>query len=107
MGVGEVLPGQDPPVRGELVHESKRTRVTRLFSAGCAVVCKEALGPDAERRTRHEAAILERLRGVEGVAQLVEAPRQPDSIVLADAGGTSLAELAKPLAVDDLIGLAG
>ena len=50
--------------------------------------------------------MLERLRGVDGVAQLVEAPRYPGSIVLADVGGTSLAGLAKPLAVDELIGLA-
>jgi predicted ATPase/signal transduction histidine kinase len=51
-------------------------------------------------------AILERLRGVEGVAQLAQAPRYPGSIVLIDVGGTRLAALAKPLAVDDLTGLA-
>ena len=50
--------------------------------------------------------MLERLRGVAGVAQLAAAPRYPGSIVLADAGGTSLAGVAKPLAVDELIGLA-
>ena len=106
MGSGGMLPGRDPPARAEVVHESERTRVTRLFFAGRTVIRKEPLGPDAERRLRHEKAILERLRGVEGVAQLARAPRYPGSIVLADAGGTSLAELAKPLAVDDLIGLA-
>ena len=68
------------------------------------VIRKVPLGPDAERRLRHEVAMLERLRGVERVAQLVEAPRYPGSIVLADAGGTSLAALAKPLAVGELIG---
>ena len=99
-------PGQDPAVRAELVHQSDRTRVTRLFLPGRTVIRKEPLGPDAERRLRHETAMLERLRGVEGVAQLAEAPRYPGSIVLADAGGTSLAGLAKPLAVDELIGLA-
>ena len=31
--------------------------------------------------------MLERLRGVAGVAQLAEAPRYPGSVVLADAGG--------------------
>ncbi len=106
MESGGVLPGRDPPARAEVVHESERTRVTRLFFAGRTVIRKEPLGPDAERRLRDEKAILERLRGVEGVAQLAQAPRYPGSIVLADAGGTSLAELAKPLAVDDLIGLA-
>jgi serine/threonine protein kinase len=106
MGAGGVRPGLDPPVRAELLHESGRTRVTRLFLPGRTAVRKEPLGPAAQRRLRHERAMLERLRGVEGVAQLVEAPRYPGSIVVADVGGTSLATLAKPLAVDALIGLA-
>jgi signal transduction histidine kinase len=88
------------------VHESERTRVTRLLLAGRAVIRKEPLGPDAERRLRHEVAILARLRGAEKVAQLAEAPQYPGSIVLEDAGGTSLAELAKPVAADDLLVLA-
>jgi predicted ATPase/signal transduction histidine kinase len=50
--------------------------------------------------------MLERLRGVAGVAQLAEAPQYPGSIVLADAGGASLARAAKPLPVDELAGLA-
>ena len=53
---------------------------------GRTVIRKEPLGPDAERRLRHEVAMLERLRGVAGVAQLVDEPRYPGSIVLADAG---------------------
>ena len=105
MGAGEVLPGSSP-VRAEIVHESERTRVTRLFFPGRTVIRKESLGPDAERWLRHERAMLERLRGVEGVAQLAEAPRYPGSIVLADAGGTSAAGLTRPLAEDELIGLA-
>jgi hypothetical protein len=99
----DAVQGRDPPVRTELVRESARTRVTRLFLAGRTVVRKEPLGRDAARRLQHELAILERLRGVVGVAQLVEAPRYPGSIVVADAGDTSLAGLAKPLAVGDLI----
>ena len=106
MGAGEVLPGQDPPDRAEVVHESARTRVTRLFLAGRTVIRKEPLGPDADRRLRHETAMLERLRGVEGVAQLAQAPRYPGSIVLDDAGGASLAGLARPLAAGQLTGLA-
>ena len=106
MGTGEAPPGRAPPTRVELAHESERTRLTRLFLADRTVVRKEPLGPDAERRLRHEVAILERLGGVVGVAQLVEAPRYPGSIVLADAGDRSLAGLAKPLPVDELIGLA-
>jgi hypothetical protein len=103
MGAGGVPPGRDLPVRAEIVHESARTRVTRLILPGRTVVRKEPLGPDAELRLRHELAILERLRGVEGVAQLVEAPRYEGSIVLADAGGSNLAGLTKPLAVDELV----
>jgi len=106
MGEKHVLPGPDPPVRTEIVHQSERTRVTRLVVAGRPVVCKELLGPDVQRRLRNELTILERLRGVDGVAQLMEAPRYPHSIVLADAGGVSLADVAKPLEVDALVGLA-
>jgi hypothetical protein len=36
----------------------------------------------------------------------MEAPRYAGSIAFADAGGVSLAEVAKPRSVNDLIGLA-
>ncbi len=71
-------------------------------SLGQTVIRKEPLGADAEIRVRHEVAVLERLRGLEGVAQLAGAPRFPGSIVLADAGGASLAGVAKPLAAGEL-----
>jgi len=100
------LPGTDRPVHAETLHESERTRVVRLFLPGRTVISKEPLGPDAEHRQRHEVAMLERLRGVTGVAQLVKAPWSPGSVMLADVDGTSLAGLGKPLAVDDLIELA-
>ena len=107
MGAGRGLPGRDRPERTETVHESDHTRVTRLFLPGRTVIRKEPLGPRrGPPRSGARRAILERLRGVDGVAQLVDAPRYPDSIVLADAGGASLAELATPLAIDELIGLA-
>ena len=101
-----MLPGADPPVRAEIVHSSERTRITRLFLRGRTVIRKELLGPDAERRLQRETAMLERLRGVAGLVQLAEAPRYPGSVVLEDAGGMSLASQAKPLAADDLTGLA-
>jgi predicted ATPase/GAF domain-containing protein len=50
--------------------------------------------------------MLERLRDVAGVVQLAEAPQYPESVVLADAGPASLAGQAKPLAADELAGLA-
>ena len=101
-----MLPGADPPVRAEIVHSSERTRITRLFLRGRTVIRKELLGPDAERRLQRETAMLERLRGVAGLVQLAEVPRYPGSVVLQDVGGMSLASQAKPLAADDLTGLA-
>jgi serine/threonine protein kinase len=95
-----------PTVGADVVRQGEHTRITRVSCPWGTVVRKEPLGPDAECRVQHEVAILERLRGVEGVAQLAEAPQYPGSIVLVDVGGRSLAGLAKPLAVDDLIGLA-
>src|ERR1700745_3210517 len=106
MEAGRALRGQDPHARAEVVHESERTRITRHFLPGRTVIRKEPLGPDAERRLRHEVAVLERLRGAPGVAQLAETPEYPGSVVLEDAGDTSLAVQAKPLARDDLTGLA-
>jgi len=103
MGAGGTLPSRDP--QAAVLHESERTRVSRLFVSGRPVIRKEPLGPDADRRLRHERAMLERLRGVAGVVQL-EAARCPGSVVLADVGGTGLAEPATPLPVDVLIDLA-
>ena len=106
MGESGPLPDRAPPVRAEMLHESERMRVTRLFLSGGTVIRKEPLGPDGQRRLQHELAFLERLRGVKGVAQVLDEPRYPGSITLADGGEASLAQLVKPLAVDDLIGLA-
>src|ERR1700761_5252569 len=97
--------GPDPFPRAEIVHCSERTRVTRLFLPGRTVIRKEPLGPDADRRVRHEVAMLERLPGVAGVAQLAEAPRYPGAVVLEDAGGASLAGMTRPLPADKLAGL--
>jgi signal transduction histidine kinase len=106
MRAGAVPPGADPPVRAEILHHSARTRVTRFFFPRQTVIRKEPLGLDAERRLRHEAAMLERLHGVAGVAQLAAAPRYPGSIVLEDAAGTSLADRVEPLPTGELTGLA-
>jgi signal transduction histidine kinase len=106
MGAGEKPRGRDLPLWAEVVHESERTRVTRLLRAGGTVIRKEPLGPGAEGRARHEEAMLERLRGVPGVAQLVDGPRYAGSLVLADAGQESLAGREEPLAASDLTGLA-
>jgi len=106
MGESAALPDRAPPVRAEILRESERTRVTRLFLSGRTVIRKEPLGPDGQPRLQHELAILERLRGVVGVAQPLDEPRSPGSITLADGGEACLAQVVKPLAVDELIGLA-
>ncbi|MBV8218514.1 MAG: hypothetical protein JO325_08610, partial [Solirubrobacterales bacterium] len=98
--------GASPEVRVEILHQSDRTRVRRVYLPGWSLVRKEPLGPDAQRRLEHELSMLERLRGVEGVAQVLEAPRYPGSIVLEDVGGTTMAGARKPLAVDELIAVA-
>ena len=105
MEADRVLPDPVEPAPAEIVHESGRTRITRLVVPGGTVIRKEPLGPDTERRARHEATMLERLRGVAGVAQLAGAPRYPGSVVLADHGDTNLAGMTKPLAADELAGL--
>ena len=47
MGDGAVLPDRDLPVRAEIVHESERTRVTRVLLSGSTVIRKEPLGAEA------------------------------------------------------------
>jgi hypothetical protein len=89
-----------------VLHASARTRVSRLFLSGRTVIRKEPLTADAPRRLQHELAMLARLRGARGIAQLADAPRYPGSIVLVDVGGTSLMQLHTPLGVDDLTRLA-
>src|ERR1700733_11358426 len=104
---GGVRAGPDPFLAAEVVHSSERTRVTRLFLPGRTVIRKEPLGPDADRRARHEGAMPERPArgpGMVQVARGARAPQCPGSVVLEDAGEASLADLAKPLPADDLVG---
>jgi len=110
MGFQRRAASWDPPwaARVEPLHESERTRVTRLVSEVGSVIRKEPLGPGARRRLRHEVEILERLSGAEGVAQLAAgAAPSTGSILLADVGGTALSEGAMPLDRAGLGGLAG
>jgi hypothetical protein len=85
--VTAVLSDRDLPVRAEVVHESQRTRVTRLFVSRRTVIRKEPLGPQGQRRLQHEVAVLERPHAVMGVAQVLDAPRYSGSITLADTPG--------------------
>jgi signal transduction histidine kinase len=99
----KVFPGPHPPESADVLHASERTRISRLYLPGRTVIRKEPLGPDGPRRLRQELAMLERLRGVSGVAQLVES--DPGSILLADVAGTSLAGAVTPMDADALIRL--
>ncbi len=104
--------GETTKTRAELLYESEHTRVTRTFvTAREAVIVKLPLGPDAAQRRRHEAAVLRRLAGVAGAAQLAgdratAAANSPEAIVLTDTGGTTLARRAMPLPPGELTGLA-
>ncbi|MBL7520531.1 diguanylate cyclase [Frankia sp. CNm7] len=93
---------QDPPEaeRVELLHESERVRITRLVFPFGSVIKKEPLGPDAQRRLRHEVETLERLSGVDGIVQVAAGmPRSVSagSILLVDVHGTAVPELSMPL----------
>lgn len=99
---------RDPPLvlRTELLHESERTRVSRLATTAGSVIRKEPLGPGAQRRLGHEVEILKHLSDVEGVVHLADpAPLCPGSLLLADVGGMALSEWGvpwKPAALVDL-----
>jgi PAS domain S-box-containing protein len=63
-------------VAGQVLHDGVRTRVLRVASPDGAghVVRKEARGPEAVARIRHETGILRRLDGVAGVPRLCAVP---------------------------------
>ncbi|OHV29490.1 MULTISPECIES: diguanylate cyclase [Pseudofrankia] len=91
----------------ELLHETERTRVTRLVSGSGGVIRKEPLGPGASHRLHRERSTLATLSGLEGIAQLAEgAPSAPGSLLLVDVGGVALSELPTPLDPAELIALA-
>lgn len=103
---GGVLLGRDPAEPGGVLHLSPRTRITRVTLGGRTVLRKEPRGPDGPRRLRHEREMLERLRGIPGVVQLVTEPGDRAWISLEDVRGTPLASLPTPMAPDALVDLA-
>ena len=75
-------------------YRNERTLVRRVphpDGAGTVIV-KQALGPAARGRIRHERDILARLQGIDGVPRLLATDRE-DALVLEDVGDRSLAEL--------------
>src|SRR5262249_20693236 len=84
--------------RAVLLYQSERTRVWRtgLRDQAGTMICKEALGPSAMARTRHEIAILDRLTDVRGVIQPVSgAAPDTHTIMFTDVGGVSLAKIIR------------
>ncbi|OHV64706.1 diguanylate cyclase [Pseudofrankia sp. BMG5.36] len=88
------------------IHDSARTRVSRLSGPGGGFILKEPVGPGAGQRLRQESAILDRLSGVDGVVQLAREVHYPGSIPLTDVGGVALADIPTPLDPTELIRLA-
>ncbi|HET9518537.1 MAG TPA: AAA family ATPase [Actinoplanes sp.] len=102
--LGRSAVGEGSGGRAVILHEGPRNRVSRLPVAGRTVICKEALRSDAAGRVRHEMAMLHRLKGLAGIAQLADGiPGPPGSLLLADVGGVNLAQVAKPIAIEDLV----
>lgn len=124
--MGGIAPGRDPPsaparaqaprgtTRTMLLHETERTRITRIIGPAGSVIRKEPLGPDAAARLHHEADILDRLSGLAGVAQLAPDERagadaaqpSPGGLLLDDVGGTALSERMVPWDPAALVALA-
>jgi serine/threonine protein kinase len=101
-----MLASGDRSAPAQVLHEGDRARITRLFLPERTVISKEPLGPLAAQRLQHESTMLEKVRGVAGVAELVDVPQHPGVMVLEDGGSTNLRELAKPVTVDKLRDLA-
>jgi serine/threonine protein kinase len=73
------------------------------------VIRKRATGPGAVAGPRHEQAMLRRLSGVPGVAELAAATTDPNEILLSDTDGEALATklCSGPLPPLVLVRLAG
>ncbi|GAB3272827.1 EAL domain-containing protein [Kineosporia babensis] len=60
-----------------LIHDDQFGRITRIGSGEEALIRREMRGPNASARARHAAAVMERLRGITGVPQLVDGVTGP------------------------------
>ena len=91
----------------ELLSESDRTRVVRLYlPEGGTVIRKEPLGPNREQRLQHELEILRRLVGVPNVVQLAQDEPDEGGILLRDMYGVTLDQVPTPMEIPRLVGLA-
>ncbi|MEY4766611.1 MAG: hypothetical protein RI907_3284 [Pseudomonadota bacterium] len=82
-----------PGSRDEVIYRNERTLIARRhLSGGATVVIKQAFGAEAQARLRHEARVLQRLSGVEGVVRLH--PQQPaEGVAFVDVDSVSLAQV--------------
>jgi serine/threonine protein kinase len=92
-GVPAQRPGTPVPAAAAEIYASERTVVHRILGPDQrTVIEKNALGPAAVKRVRHERALLERLAVVPGVPRLVSS-ESDDVLLLEDLHGRPLAEL--------------
>jgi len=82
-----------PGSKDEVIYRNESTLIARRHLAdGGSVVIKQAFGTEAQARLRHEAHVLKRLQGVEGVIKL-HAGQPADGLAFQDAPALSLAQL--------------
>ncbi|WP_063763651.1 diguanylate cyclase [Actinoplanes subtropicus] len=93
--------------RDEVLHDSDRTRVVRVYPADGSppLIRKQPLGPTAADRLRNERDVLRRLDGVEGIPRSV-GEGDGDALLLVDTPSRPLAALPAPWAAEPLIALA-
>ncbi len=102
-------PAGGPPAADqvEVLYDSDRLRAYRMRLPGNrTVVVKQPLGPDAPKRLKHEASMLRRLRGTEGVVQLADTPVVEGALTLQDAGGVTLDRRPMPLPLGEVLSVA-
>ncbi|MDR3415703.1 MAG: diguanylate cyclase [Nevskia sp.] len=92
----------------QVLYASKCTRILRRASAAGSVIVKQAMGSEAVARLRHEAAMLQRLAGVEGVPHIAPGAAATDSLLLCDDGGVPLPQVLQSgrLGLDEKLTLA-
>jgi diguanylate cyclase (GGDEF)-like protein len=91
----------------ETLFGNARTRVSRITAPdGSQLIRKEALGPNGLARALQEAAIMERLAGLDGVPQLAGPPVGP-ALSIRAIPARPLAELISAAAPGPALDLAG
>lgn len=94
MASAGVRAAPDPASRTEVLSEDARTRVIRVATNGRTVISKEPLGPDADRRVRHETAVLA-LLGTRQRWQRMHRTGQAD-LALTTRANTDLSRATRP-----------